>query len=136
LTFFLRDILDEKLERNEADADLFRTVVQYEFAAGLNATAEGAAAAMRRWVKARPAWVSDVQQARRLAALAVIETALSAKARRTPAASAPAVGIGSGKKRISLDGRETATRHRFPEKCDARFNAESGGAALLIYQSE
>lgn len=74
---FLRDILDHKRQRHDADADLFRAVVQYEFAAGLNATAEGAAAAMRRWVAQRPTWISDVQQARRVAALAVIETALS-----------------------------------------------------------
>lgn len=74
---FLRDILDQKRRRHDADTDLFRAVVQYEFAAGLNATAEGAAASMRRWVAQRPSWISDVQQARRITALAIIETALS-----------------------------------------------------------
>ena len=81
MAFLLRDVVDEKLARNEADARLFRSVVQYEFASGLDATAEGAAAAMRRWVKTRPAWVSDIQQARRLAVLAVIEAALSSRTR-------------------------------------------------------
>jgi hypothetical protein len=80
LPFFLRDILDEKRRRDDADAELFRSVVQYEFASGLDATAEGAASAMRGWVIRRPSWVSDVQQARRVAALAAIEAALSARA--------------------------------------------------------
>ncbi|BCH22446.1 hypothetical protein [Mesorhizobium sp. L-8-3] len=133
MTFFLRDILDEKLKRNEADADLFRAVVQYEFASGLNATVEGAAAAMRRWVKARPAWVSDVQQARRLAALAAIEAALSAQA-EDAGSSVPAIGTGSGKWRIA-EG-EPASELRFAQKCDARPTEEGDGAALLVYQSE
>jgi len=79
LPFFLRDILDEKCRRGDADAGEFRAVVQYEFAAGLDATIEGAAAAMRRWVADRPSWISDVQQARRVAALGAIETAYFAR---------------------------------------------------------
>lgn len=85
MPFFLRDILDEKRRRNDADADLFRAVVQYEFAAGLDATAEGAVCAMRRWVTERPPWISDVQQARRIAALAAMEASLFAKAEHMPA---------------------------------------------------
>jgi len=72
---FLRDILAEKRRRGDADTELFRRVASYEFAAGLNATAEGAARAMRRWVDSRPAWVSDAQQAGRVAMLAAIEQA-------------------------------------------------------------
>jgi len=72
---FLRDILAEKRRRGDADAELFRRVASYEFAAGLNATAEGAASAMRRWVATRPAWVSDAQHAGRVAVLAAIEEA-------------------------------------------------------------
>lgn len=73
---FLRDILAEKRRRGDADAELFRRVASFEFAAGLNATAEGAASAMRRWVDSRPAWVSDAQHAGRVAVLAAIEEAV------------------------------------------------------------
>lgn len=83
MPFFLRDILDEKRLRNDADADMFRAVVQYEFAAGLDATALGAASAMRRWVTERPSWISDIQQTRRIAILAAIETSLFARPDRT-----------------------------------------------------
>ena len=75
MRLFLRDILAEKRRRGDADTELFRRVASYEFAAGLNATAEGAARAMRRWVDSRPAWVSDAQQAGRVAMLAAIEQA-------------------------------------------------------------
>jgi hypothetical protein len=74
---FLRDILAEKRRRGDADAELFRRVVSFEFAAGLNATAEGAARAMRRWVDSRPAWVSDAQHTGRVVVLAAIERALA-----------------------------------------------------------
>lgn len=77
MRIFLRDILEEKRRRGDGDAEAFRAVIAYEFAAGLNATAEGAASAMRRWVANRPLWVSDAQHARRLAALAAIEGVLN-----------------------------------------------------------
>lgn len=75
MRLFLRDVLEEKRRCGDADAETFRAVVSYEFAAGLNATAEGAAAALHRWVRSRPSWVGDVQHARRVAALASIEKA-------------------------------------------------------------
>lgn len=74
---FLRDIYQAKLSRGDADAEQFRSAMRGEFTAGLNATAIGAANSLRRWIVNRQAWVSDVQHARRLAALADIEAALS-----------------------------------------------------------
>ncbi|HWK65364.1 MAG TPA: hypothetical protein VNS34_10510 [Rhizobiaceae bacterium] len=74
---FLKDIYGAKQARGDADAEQFRALAIYEFGAGLNATAIGAAHILRSVTKNRRAWVSDVQHARRVAALADIDAALS-----------------------------------------------------------
>lgn len=134
MAFFLRDIFDEKLKRDKADADQFRNVVQYEFASGLNATVEGAASAMRRWVKSRPAWVSEVQHARRLATLMAIEAAISG---RTPKARPSSETLAGEKNPIlAKASSETVGKGRLPVRTNVQSGYDGQRSRFAGYQSE
>lgn len=74
---FLRDVFQAKLARGDADAEQFRSLMRYEFASGMNATAIGAADKISGWLENRRAHDSDLQREWLSAALADIEAALS-----------------------------------------------------------
>lgn len=74
---FLRELYALKQARGDADAEQFRATVCYEFTAGLNATLSGSAYSLRRWIANRAPCISDVQHARRVAALADIDTVIN-----------------------------------------------------------
>lgn len=71
---FLRELYAQKQARGDADAEQFRATVCYEFTYGLDTTISWAAHFFGQVVKNRRPWISDVQHARRVAALADIET--------------------------------------------------------------
>lgn len=69
---FLRDVLAMKQHRGDFDLDAFKAVAG-DFSYGLYATIEGAARAMRQWVKHKPTWMSDLHHQRRQRFLADLD---------------------------------------------------------------